>query len=167
MTNRTETLPLLMAYAVNDQFKIGTLVTAKFTLNFMGEVVAFELLYERKDNMKLVSLENGAHYDWDSNPEHIFLPLKSSIDDDFVKWTCANGMPGGVDLENGENQDEFDDACNALRRNFSYLRERAIREQPVVVYPQGLPNDAYLNSEDVFFEEPFRAEDFEVPNSDN
>lgn len=161
MTNRTETLPLLMAYAVDERFNVGKLATAKFTFNFMGEVVAFELLYERKDNMKFVSLENGADYNWDSSPDHIFLPLNISIDEDRAKWTLANGMPGGVDTEEGENQDEFDEVYSALQTNFSYLRERAIRQQPVVVYPHGLPTDAYVNADDRFFEEPFREEDYD------
>jgi hypothetical protein len=161
MTKRTETLPLLMAYAVGDKFKIGTLAAAKFTFNYLGEIVAFELLDERKDNMKLVSLENGEHYDWDADPERIFLPLSITIEEDYVKWTFANGMPGGADTEDGENQEEFDEIYNALQRNFAYLRERAIREQPVVIYPHGLPSDAYLNALDGFIEELFCAEDYD------
>ena len=160
MTLRIEKLPLLMAYAVDKTFKIGQLAMAKFSFDAMGQVAAFELLYEGTDNMRLISLENGETYDWDRNPDSIFLPLKITIKEDFIEWTTADGQSDATETEDGDNQDDFDDIYDALQRNFAYLREKAIRKEPVVIYQHGLPTDAYLDAIDSFLEEPFREEDY-------
>lgn len=161
MTFRTKNLPFLMAYAVEKQFKIGQLAMARFSFNPLGDLAAFELLQERADNMRFVTLENGEQYNWDSSPNSIFLPLNISIGYEVIEWRLANGMQGSVETEGGDNQDEYDTVHEALQRNFAYLRERSLREQPVVIYPHGLPTDAYLDAIDEFLEEPFRTEDYE------
>jgi hypothetical protein len=154
-------MPLLMAYAVDGKFKIDRLATARFVFDFRGEVISFELLYERPSTMRLVTLTHGERYNWESSPDHVLLPLKVTFDDHLIEWTLANGMSGAVEPEDGDNQEEFDEVWNILQSNFSYLRERALRQQPVVIYPNGLPTDAYLNVIDELLEDPFRAEDYE------
>lgn len=161
MKTRYEEHTLLMAHRNDGAFKIGHLARARFGFNEMGKVVAFRLRHQPSNDATLVSLEHGEGYDWDCFPDAIFLPLKLNVKDELVEWTLANGQKGSAEPLDDEDHEEFDAICAALQRNFAYLRERALREQPVVIYPHGLPTNAYIDVIDTFFDEPFRAEDYE------
>lgn len=168
MTNRTEEHNLLMAYKSGDEFKIGTLSRARFTITHMGEIVGFELLHETPNSMKLVTLEHGESYSWHTSPDNVFIPLKFKVEDGLIEWRTADGQSGeqswGWDVSetqfDEEMQDDFEECYAALQLNFSYLRERAIRKQPVVIFPQGQPGNADVEVNDGFFDEPFDADNY-------
>lgn len=160
MTTRSEEHSLHMAYKSDDGFGIAHLAEARFTFNYLGELVSFEILDDVTGQMKFVTLEHGEHYHSEKAEEHLFLPVFVKIEEDFIKWQTADGQSGSVESEDGDNQQEFDEVYEALQINFAYLRERSLRKQPVVVYPHGIPTDAYLDAIDVFFKEPFEAADY-------
>lgn len=151
----------MKAYKVGNEFKISHLAIAKFTFTPMGEFIGFELLDVAANNMRFVTLEHGENYHWDSPVDRVFLPLKLKIQEDIFEWQTADGQSGFVESEDGDNQQDFDQVFDLLQTNFAYLRERAIRKQPVVIYPHGLPTNAYLDVIDQFFDEPFLSEDYE------